>query len=304
MNVVGHAPPPFFKRGPAPLAQLAFFLSLSVVMLVADLRFHTLEWLRLGIGTATWPLQRLAYLPVEASGGLGKYLATLSSVQSENSELHRKQLAVSSQLLRQRFLEDENQRLRALLDMKESQPVSGQVADILYAARDPFARRVIINRGSQQDVAAGQVVIDDIGVVGQVTRVFPLLAEVTLITDKNQAVPVQVERNGLRAVLAGTGAGLELRFLASNAEVQVGDTLVTSGLDGVYLPGLPVAKVTQIDRASAFMFARINCVPLAGVEQHSQVLVMGERKNMPTRPDDPSTVADGPVKGRRVKKGR
>lgn len=302
MNVVGHAPPPFFKRGPAPMAQLVLFLALSIVMLVADLRFHTLEWLRLGIGTAAWPLQRLAYLPVEASGGLGKYLATLSSVQSENSELHRKQLTASSQLLRQRYLEDENEHLRALLDMKEAQPVSGQVADILYAARDPFARRVIINRGSQQDVAPGQVVIDDIGVVGQVTRVFPLLAEVTLISDKNQAVPVEVQRNGLRAVLAGTGAGLELRFLASNAEVQVGDVLVTSGLDGVYLPGLPVAKVAQIDRTSAYMFAHITCTPLAGVEQHGQVLVMGERKNMPARPDDPAATSEPSGKGRRVKK--
>lgn len=286
------------------MAQLVFFLALSIVMLVADLRFHTLEWLRLGIGTAAWPLQRLAYLPVEASGGLGKYLATLSSVQSENSELHRKQLTVSAQLLRQRYLEDENQRLRALLDMKEAQPVSGQVADILYAARDPFARRVIINRGSQQDVAPGQVVIDDVGVVGQVTRVFPLLSEVTLISDKNQAVPIEVQRNGLRAVLAGTGTGLELRFLASNAEVQVGDVLVTSGLDGVYLPGLPVAKVTQIDRASAYMFARITCVPLAGVEQHGQVLVMGERKNMPPRPDDPAATSEPGGKARRIKKPR
>lgn len=304
MNVVGHSPPPFFKRGPAPLAQLVFFVCCSILLLVADLRFHTLEWLRLGVNTASWPLQRLAYLPVEAGGDLGKYLATLSSVQGENADLQRKQLASASQLLRQQYLEDENMRLRALLDMKARQPSKGQVADILYAARDPFSRRVIIDRGSQQDIQPGQVVIDDVGVIGQVTRVFPFTSEVTLITDKNQSVPVQIQRNGLRAVLAGTGGGLELRFLASNAEVEAGDVLVTSGLDGVYLAGLPVAKIAEIDRNNSFMFARIHCTPLAGVERHGQVLVLSARTGLPEQPADAEAVADGPAAGRRVKKRR
>ena len=302
MNVVGHSPPPFFKRGPAPLAQLVFFVCLSILLLVGDLRFHTLEWLRLGVNTAAWPLQRLAYLPVEAGGDMGKYLATLSSLQADNADLQRKQLAVASLILRQQYLEDENMRLRALLDMQARQPVKGQVADILYAARDPFSRRVIVDRGIQQNIQPGQIVIDDIGVIGQVTRVFPLTSEVTLITDKNQSVPVQVQRNGLRAVLTGTGGALELRFLASNAEVEVGDVLVTSGLDGVYLAGLPVAKIAAIDRNNSFMFARIHCAPLAGVERHGQVLLLGERQGLPEQPAEANPVADDVVGARRVKK--
>jgi len=303
MNVVGHSPPPFFKRGPAPLAKLAFFLALSILSLVADLRFHTLEWLRLAVATATWPLQRIAYLPVEAGGDLGQYLTRLSTLQSENAELHGRQLADAALLLRQRHLEDENKRLRALLDMKARQPVPGVVADIVYAARDPFARRVVLDKGSQQGIVDGQVAIDELGIVGQVTRVFPLTSEVTLITDKNQGVPVEVRRNGLRAVVAGAGNGmLELRFLATNAEIQVDDVLVTSGLDGVYLPGLPVARVVQVDRNNAFAFAHIVCEPLAGVERHGQVLVLGARSGLPDRPIEPEGVGDKPEKGRRVKK--
>jgi rod shape-determining protein MreC len=155
---------------------------------------------------------------------------------------------------------------------------------------------VIIDKGSQHGIAAGQAVVDDIGVIGQVTRVFPLTSEVLLLTDKDQAIPVAVQRNGLRAVLAGAGAGMmELRFLAANAEVQVGDILVTSGLDGVYLPGLPVAKVVKIDRDSSYSFARIICAPLAGVERHGLALVLGAappcRRSPRTRPATPDQPA-------------
>jgi rod shape-determining protein MreC len=304
MSVVGHSPPPFFKRGVAPLARLAIFVSLSLFLLVVDLRFRTLDMLRATIATVIYPLQQLAYRPVEFVGGAGKYFSSLTTLQSENSELRERQLATANQLLRQEHLEQENRRLRELLDMRERQATKGQVADILYAARDPFSRRVVIDKGMQHDISAGQVVVDDVGVLGQVTRVFPLISEVTLLTDKNQAIPVQVQRSGLRAVLAGAGAGqMELRFLAANAEVEQGDILVTSGLDGVYLPGLPVAKVTKIDRDAAYTFARILCEPLAGVERNGQVLVLAPR-NMPAPQPDEQNSDDKPGKGRKVKRGQ
>jgi rod shape-determining protein MreC len=303
MSVVGHAPPPFFKRGPAPLVRLAFFVSLSLVLLVADLRFHTLEWARLAVATAAWPLQRVTGIPIDAAGDVGGYLSRQRSLLAENEELRRRQLGTANLLLRQDHLEQENKRLRALLEMRERQPVEGRIAEILYAARDPFSRRVIIDKGGQHGIAAGQAVVDDIGVIGQVTRVFPLTSEVLLLTDKEQAIPVSVQRNGLRAVLAGAGAGMmELRFLAANAEVQVGDILVTSGLDGVYLPGLPVAKVVKIDRDSSYSFARIICTPLAGVERHGLALVLGGRTALPPQPDDAPSAPDQPTRGKRVKK--
>ena len=162
----------------------------------------------------------------------------------------------------------------------------------------------MIDKGLQQGIAAGQAVVDDLGVIGQVTRVFPLTAEVSLLTDKDQAIPVQVQRNGLRSVLAGAGGGaMELRFLAANAEVQVGDTLITSGLDGIYLPGLPVAKISKIDRDNSFAFARITCEPVAGVERHGLALVLGNRPAMLPRPEEEiSSSSDKPAKGRQVKR--
>jgi rod shape-determining protein MreC len=304
MSAVGQSPPPFFKRGPAPLAQLVFFVSLAVSLLFVDLRFHTLEWARLAVATVIWPVQRLAGMPVAAAGDAGQYFSSLATLQAENAEYKKRQLALANQLLRQEHLELENTRLRALLDMRARQPAEGRVAEILYAARDPFARRVVIDKGIQEGIVPGQAVIDDIGVVGQVTRVFALTSEVTLLTDKDQAIPVEVQRNGLRAVLFGAGAGMmELRFLAANADVQAGDVLVTSGLDGVYLAGLPVAKVARIDRDNSYAFARIYCDPLAGVERHGQVLVLNRREVVAPPPDENVEPKDK-AKGKRVKKAR
>lgn len=304
MSVAGHSPPPFFKRGPAPLARLAFFLALAVLLMVADLRFKTLEPARVAVATLLWPLQKAVMLPVEGAGEAGTYLSDLVRLKQENEELRRRQLAQANLLLRQAHLENENRRLRALLDMEDRLDVSTRSAEILYAARDPFSRRIIIDRGLTHDIEAGQPVIDDVGVIGQVTRVFPLTSEVTLLTDKNQSIPVQVARNGLRAVLAGAGGGvLELKFLPANADVQAGDTLVTSGLDGVYLPGLPVARVTSIDRDNSFSFARIECAPLAGVERQGQVLVLG-RRSVPPMPEDAPDLPKKSAKGKKARAAR
>lgn len=303
MSVVGHSPPPFFRRGPAPLARLVFFVSVSIVLMVVDLRFKTLEWVRLAVATAGWPLQRAAYLPIDAAGGFEAYFKKLSTLQAENDGLRRRQLESANLLLRQEHLEQENKRLRALLEMRGRHQVEGRIAEIIYAARDPFSRRVIIDKGSQQGVAAGQAVVDELGVVGQVVRVFPLTAEVSLLTDKDQVIPVQVQRNGLRAVLAGAGSGtMELRFLAANAEVQKGDVLETSGLDGIYLPGLPVATVSSIDRDNSYAFARISCAPIAGVERHGLVLVLGSRPLLPDPPPETAVAKEKPAKGERVRK--
>ena len=300
MSVVGQEPPPFFKRGPAPLARLAFFLALSALLLVLDLRYHTLEWTRQAVAIAVYPLQRLAYAPAEASGSVAGYLTTLVAAEKENAALRRRQLDDSRLLLRQNALEQENRHLRALLEMKQRQTVPSQVAEIIYSASDPFSRRVIIDKGTQAGIVAGQVAVDDRGVIGQVTRAFPMLSEVTLITDKDQAVPVQILRNGLRSVIFGNGDGsLELRFLSSSANIQVGDELVTSGLDGIYLPGLPVAKVVHIDRDTTYAFAHIRCEPIAGVESHDQVLVLGRPKALPPAPPEPE---DKPAKDGRMKK--
>lgn len=304
MAGMDHAPPPFFKRGPAPLALLTFYIAVSVAIFVVDLRFKSLELLRQSIALVIDPVQRVAQTPGSLVDYAATYLQGLRAMQQENLELKTAQLATAPNLQRLAQLEVENERLRKLLSVKEREKANGQVAQIMYTARDPFSRKVIVDKGQQAGIIAGQPAIDEAGVVGQVTRVFPFSAEITLITDKDQVVPVQVVRTGQRSVVFGLGNGqLELRYMPANADIQVGDVLVTSGLDGIYLPGFPVAKVVNIERDSAYSFARIFCVPIAGVENFGEVMVLMPRQALPDRPPE-SASRSAANDGQRVKKKR
>ena len=282
-----HAPPPFFKRGPAPLALLTFYVLISLAVFVVDLRFRSLELLRQSVALVVDPVQRIAQTPGSLVDYARNYLAGMQSLQHENDELRHAKLNSAPNLLRLEQLEAENERLRKLLVVKERESAKGQVVQILYTARDPFSRKVIVDKGQQSGIVAGQPAIDETGVVGQVTRVFPFSAEITLITDKDQAVPVQLVRTGQRSVIFGLGSGqLELRYMPANADVQAGDLLVTSGLDGTYLPGFPVAKVVNIERDSAYSFARIFCTPIAGVENFGELMVLDTRQPLPEQPPE------------------
>ena len=295
MAGIDHSPPPFFKRGPAPLALLSLYLGCSLSLMVLDHKFHYLEWVRQGVAVFTTPLQMLAHAPSKGFSQVDEYFASLISLQKENDQLKHTQLEAATILQRHQHLEAENRHLRELLGVKERLPTGGQLAQILYAARDPFSRRVIVDKGMQDNVLAGQPVVDHLGVIGQVTRVYPLLSEITLITDKDQAVPVQVVRSGLRSVVFGLGNGqLELRYMPANADVQNGDVLVTSGLDGIFPAGFPVAKVVHMERDTTYSFARIICVPVAGVEHFGEVMILNPREALPPRPAEASaTPAEG-----------
>lgn len=271
-------PPPFFKRGPAPVALLSFYVALSLALLVVDARFQTLEVMRQALSMFTHPVQNLAHFPAQFLDNARSYFTNAAHLQDEGAQLQRSRLEHAAIVQRSQHVAAENERLRKLLGVRERQQVSGQVAQILYTARDPYARRVVVDKGQQDRVIAGQPVVDDVGIVGQVTRVFPFVAEVTLITDKEQAVPVQVVRTGLRSVVFGMGNGeLELRFMPLNADIQNGDLLVTSGLDGIFPAGFPVAKVVHIASDTTYAFAQIRCVPVAGVEHFSEVMVLDPR---------------------------
>ncbi|HPE03395.1 MAG TPA: rod shape-determining protein MreC [Thauera sp.] len=284
MSLVGHQPPPIFRRGPAPLARLFVFVALCLVLLVADLRFRYLEVLRNALSVVTYPLQMAASTPADVVRNATRYFGTLVDVQLENADLRRLQLDAGERLLRFEQLEQENLHLRELLQMSERVQTKSIAADILYNAPDPFARKVILDRGTQQGVEAGLAVVDANGVIGQVTRVHPVQSEVTLLTDRNQSIPVSVVRNGVRGVLYGVGRGmLEMRHVLAEVDIQPGDRLVTSGLDGIFVPGLPVATVTRVDRDQD-AFARIECEPLAAIERSVQVLVIGRAAYPPPPP--------------------
>lgn len=304
--MVGHSPPPFFKRGPAPLAKLVFFVIVSLALLISDLNLRYLDAFRQGLSVLAYPLQMAAATPADFVRNASNYFSSLVRLQIENKELKSRQLQGAERLLRLDQLEQENRHLRALLEARERQPVKSVVAEIMYTAKDPFSRKVILDKGDQAGIAAGQAVVDESGVIGQITRVFPMQSELTLLTDKDQAIPVMIVRSGLRAVLFGSGNGLmELRYLAANADVQPGDKVVTSGLDGVFLPGLPVATVVKVERDQAQTFARIPCLPAAGVEQFSHVLVLGHRENLPPRPPEAEVINKGKgAKGRKAKAGK
>jgi len=283
-----HSPPPFFKRGPTPLVRLLLCSLLSVALLIADARYGYLEGIRQVVSVIVYPLQRLAGAPRALLDSLGEFFVTEAALRTENGRLSSQNLRDAVMLRKHAALAAENAHLRDLLAARQRFPESTIFAEVLYAGRDLFTRKVVIDKGQQQGVKAGQPVIDQIGIIGQVTRTYPWLAEITLITDKEQAVPVQNLRNGLRAVIGGTGNNgqLELKFIPLNADFLNGDQLVTSGIDGVYPPGLPVAEVSNVERNAAYLFARITCKPLAGVTSHSQVLVLNWENKAPERPAD------------------
>jgi rod shape-determining protein MreC len=289
-----HTPPPFFNRGPAPVVRLAFFASLSLALLVLDARFRYAEGLRSVMALAVYPLQAIATLPAALGERMSAYFASQAQLREENAELRAKILEASQAAQRYEAAQAEAGQLRRLIGAAEQLPVKSRPAEILYNGRDPYSRKVVIDKGSRNGVRAGSPVVDEAGVIGQVTRAHALAAEVTLLTDKDQAIPVQVVRNGLRAVAYGAGASgmLELRFMASNAEIQNGDRLVTSGIDGTYPPGIPVATVARIERDAAYTFARIVCQPAAGVERGRYVLVIENEPRQAQPPEAAGTSAD------------
>ncbi|MDR1855458.1 MAG: rod shape-determining protein MreC [Azoarcus sp.] len=279
---------PVFRRGVAPHIRLLVYIAICVVMLVADLRFRYLEGLRSWLSVATYPMRMVAAEPVNLVGNTTEYFSNLATVQFENADLRRRQLSDAEKLLTLEHLERENAKLRELLRMSKRVRTYSVPAEVLYSAPDQFSRKVILDQGKQEGVEPGLAVVDADGLIGQITRVYPIQSEVTLITDRNQAVPVQVARNGQRGVMFGTGHGrLELRFVLANADIKEGDRLVTSGLDGVFVPGLPVAEVETIER-DAGAFANITCRPLGGVESSTRVLVLS-RAELPPPPPKPET---------------
>jgi rod shape-determining protein MreC len=278
LGTLDRTPPPFFRQGPSSLTKLSFCSALAVLLMVADARFSITQPIRATVATMLYPLQRALLMPVEALGGgrdyLGGLARAIAAEEAARSELARQ----SERAQRTDQLALENARLRALLELRPTIAVRSQAAEILYEAADPYSRKVIIDRGVTHNVILGSPVINEAGVLGQVTRVYLQSAEVTLLTDRDAAIPVLNSRTGVRsAAFGGTTGGpglLEMRFMAGNADVQVGDLLTTSGVDGVYPPGLKVAKVAKVDRKIDTGFARIVLAPAALADGVRHILVL------------------------------
>lgn len=301
MRSISADPPPFFHRGPSPFARLAFFGLIAIALMFADTRFRYLEEVRQVASVVLYPLQRAVQVPGEALAWVGEYFASKRTLAEDNDRLRQELVTQAPSVQGFAALRAENAQLKALLEMRARYAGAATTVEVLYKGRDPFSQKVFVNRGVDEGIKAGEAVIDERGVVGQVTRVFPRMAEVTLVTDKDQAVPVRIERNGVRSVYFGAGSGRapELRFMAPNADVKVGDMLHTSGIDGTYPPGLAVARVEDVERGTGQVFAKITVRPLAGPDRSTYLLVLGPGATLPLRPEEETVNDPGKKSGRK-----
>lgn len=269
-------PPPLFNQGVSARARAAFFSFLAIALIIIDSRVRMLETVRTGVGVVMYPVQQALLVPGRLVDSVGDYFTSVTALTRQNEQLKRKEFETAQSLQQARELAVENERLRKLLGARDKVANGAVLADVLYESRDRFSRKLVLNAGTHEGVRAGSPVIDEAGVVGQVTRVFNETSEVTLLTDKDQSIPVQILRNGLRGVAFGgaeTGT-LDMRFMAANADIVDGDVAITSGLDGVYPSGLMVATVSRVERVAKDQFARIVMAPLAGVESNRHLLVL------------------------------
>lgn len=283
----------FFNRGPSPVARLVFFAALSLLLLFIDARYRYLETTRSALSVLVSPVQRLATIPGVLWQQAGDFFVTQRGLVKENDMLRQQHQGDAAQLAQLQALQLENQQLRNLAALPQRAAFTTQIAEVIYAERDVFKRKVLINKGADASLQPGQVVMDDSGIVGQITRVYPWLSEVTLVTEKDHAVPVQVLRNGLRTVVFGAGdtSQLSLRYMPVSSDIQNGDVLVTSGIDGIYPQGIPVAKVDKIERDAAYPFARITCLPVAGVDKHRHLLILSSLPKLPEPPAEEPAAA-------------
>lgn len=271
-----YGPPPLFKQGTPARVKVIIFVLAAIALLFVDSHLQVLGHVRKVVGMVLYPIQKVAMVPRDIYDAADEYLTSVSTLHEEVSGLREKSMQDATRLQRAELLESENAQLRELLGMSKRVSVKSLPAEILYDARNTFVRKVILNKGSQDGVLPGQPVIDDKGVIGQVTDVYLKTCEVTLLTDKDQAIPVLNVRSGERSVAYGRGQSgyLELRFMMANADIQPDDLLVTSGIDGVYPAGLAVGKVARIRDNSTGSFDHVICEPVAGINRNKQVLVL------------------------------
>lgn len=313
LGTLDRTPPPFFKQGPSAITRLAFFATLAIFLMAADTRFKITGPLRSAAAVALQPLQRSLLAPFEGYTTLSDYFGGIHRAVDGRNRAEQKLAQQAERAMRVEQLERENTRLRDLLTLRARLQVKSRTAEVLYDSADPYTRKVVIDQGSTQGIALGSPVVDDTGVIGQVTRVYPLTSEVTLVTDKDAAIPVLNTRTQQRGAAFGhpSDGGMELRYMAGNADVQAGDLLQTSGMDGVYPTGLPVARVLRVDRRADSAFAKIVLGPISKPDSARQVLVLDplelqlpERPRItPPPPDDAASNVSNSRPRRPVKKG-
>jgi rod shape-determining protein MreC len=265
---------PLFPKGLSIHVKLSLFVVLSLTLMFVDQRFNVLRPMRIALETLSWPVEALAQIPSSASQLLHN-LASRSVVMKENEALRREHLLLNARLQKLVALEAENRRIRSLLQSSRKLDERMLIAEIVATSPDPYRHYLKLNKGSTDDVFIGQALVDAHGIMGQITEVYPLTSVALLITDPNHGIPVEIARNGLRTIAHGEGGGgLSLPYLPSNADIQSGDQLVSSGLGGRFPPGYPVGTVTTIAHQAGEHFLNISATPAAHMDRGREVLLV------------------------------
>jgi rod shape-determining protein MreC len=269
----------------------------SIVMMTIDHRQQHMDSVRQALSLIVYPVQYIVNLPDAAGEWWGEALTSRRKLLEENRELKDRQLFLQTELLKLEALEAENYRLRELLDSSADLKQPVLIAELVSADMAPFSRQIVLNKGSRHNVREGQPILDANGVMGQVVRVGALSSTAMLLTDPSHAIPVEINRNGLRAIAQGTGDAfrLELSHLPRNADIVQGDLLITSGLGGRFPPGYPVAVVTVVERHMDSPFASVSAEPLAHLESTRVVLLVMPDTKSPS--DQDGSVAEQPAAG-------
>jgi rod shape-determining protein MreC len=305
LGTIDRTPPPFFRQGYSAFTKLIFFTALSIFLMVADTRMQVVAPVRSALAAALAPVQQALLFPVDLIVGGSDYFRGLAKALASEDAAKRLLAQQAERALAAERLAAENKELRGLLELKPALAVRSQAAQVMYEAADPFSRKFYIDRGATQGLVPGSPVVTEAGVIGQVTRVYPLSSEVTLLTDRDAAIPLLNARTQQRAAAFGgmaKGTAMELRFVASNADIQVGDLLHTSGVDGIYPAGLPVARVAEVERLAEGGFARVTLRPVAAVDSVRHVLVLEPLKQQlppPPAPEPAASAAKPAAKAKR-----
>jgi rod shape-determining protein MreC len=287
LDSIDSTPPPFFRQGLSALSKLVLFGLLSVLLMAADHRWGLSQPLRSGVSVVLSPVQWLSLLPQRAGAALQDYFKGVDQARDEARQYQARTIAQAQRLQQAEQLLQENQHLRELLALRQDMAGPAKAVQVLYETADPYTRNIVIDMGALSGIAPGSAVVDVAGVVGQVTRVYPLSSEVTLLTDRDQSIPVLNARTGQRYIAMGDpltlGGSLELRFVPASADLQEGDLLTTSGIDGVYPAGLQVGRIRQIDRRIDTAFAKVHATPMAQARGR-HMLVLTPVNDWPQRP--------------------
>ena len=274
-----------FTRGPSATFRMVVLVIASIALMTIDHRWKSIESVRSALSSIIYPIQYTIDLPIRLYYWADEVFSTKQVLLEKNREFEARHLENRVQLQKLDIIEKENARLRRLLSATPKSTERLLISEIINADVDPYRQLIVLNKGTSSDVYLGQPLIDAQGVMGQVVHVGPLSSTAMLITDASHAIPVQIDRTGLRANAFGTGKidQLDLRHLPNNVDIQEGDTLITSGLGGTFPPNYPVAIINKVERKVGEPFATIEAMPLAHLDKTREVLLVW--RNVPAAPE-------------------